>query len=488
MAIQETGGVPDANHILAYGFKQDIVEELKAISDENFVSIPIDEGKGCKGVVGRYIDLTSFQLHNWDANYCDKEEYQRVLSYSSQIDECYSRHFVHNQIRYPKPQDLSAIKRSHYAYMKRILTEVNINKIIFSNIPHEGFDNILYALGISSGVEMLACYQLPTANRFQLLRLSERLEESFSDQVVNTDSTSELSQKDIYTIRSYADQVTGKRRFFYMHRPQKSKIRRVLEIPKRIVQKLRSTSQTKALSRLPFRLVESAAIKVRERAFRQRLGQHQRRIEDPEDMGDYIYYPLHLQPELTTSALGSIYCDQTIAIAEASRLAKQLDCRVICKENPLQRSSHRSKDIFNAIGSLGNVYLVSKDMDSLSLIKNSRMVVTITGTAGLEALAAGVPVWCLGDIWWKNFHNVYHTFESAVKRLTDYGSDKSKSGENSFSNRDALLKELTACTRNAFRGCTDLDYADDLDIEASLNSKVVARSLENGLSYSRYTQ
>jgi len=64
-------------------------------------------------------------------------------------------------------------------------------------------------------------------------------------------------------------------------------------------------------------------------------------------------------------------------------------------------------DFYNRIVSLPNVQLISITSSNFDLIDNSKTVVTITGTAGWEAVVRGKPVLIFGHAWYKFCEGVF---------------------------------------------------------------------------------
>ena len=123
-----------------------------------------------------------------------------------------------------------------------------------------------------------------------------------------------------------------------------------------------------------------------------------------------VYFPLQMQPEMTTSTLGGIYTDQLLAIEKISNLIPD-DWIIHVKENPKQLEGHRGEYFFKRLALLPKVRYMSKEVNSFELIEASEFVATVSGTAGWEALLAKKPALIFGNTWYKAFHGVikYHS-------------------------------------------------------------------------------
>ena len=120
----------------------------------------------------------------------------------------------------------------------------------------------------------------------------------------------------------------------------------------------------------------------------------------------FVYFPLHLQPEMTTSIMGGHYCDQLLAI---ERLAQKIPSgwKIYIKENPKQTSYMRGKYFFDRLKLIKNAVLVDSSYNTYDLISKSKFVATITGTAGWEAISGGKNVLIFGLAWYKKLPGVF---------------------------------------------------------------------------------
>jgi hypothetical protein len=126
---------------------------------------------------------------------------------------------------------------------------------------------------------------------------------------------------------------------------------------------------------------------------------------DPVNGERYVYFPLHLQPELTTSALGGEFSDQISAIEELSTILP-VDWYLYVKENPKQNEAYRGKLFFKRLKNLKNVRYIKRVCSSSKLILGSEFIATINGTAGWEAIFAKKPILIFGYAWFSSFRGV----------------------------------------------------------------------------------
>lgn len=172
----------------------------------------------------------------------------------------------------------------------------------------------------------------------------------------------------------------------------------------------------------------------------------------------FIYFPLHLQPEMTTSTLGGIYVDQALAIEHLhEKLPKEW--KIVVKENPKQTFQCRPKSFFSRIKSLKNVEFVGLEANSKLLIKHSKVVSTITGTAGWEAIRFETPTVIFGKAWYEGFEGVY-SFQNEI--LIESIARKKI-------NRNRLESDYESFIKSCHYGVIDSGYQTLVDFEEGEN-------------------
>ncbi len=113
---------------------------------------------------------------------------------------------------------------------------------------------------------------------------------------------------------------------------------------------------------------------------------------------NFVYFPLHVQPERTT-LLGAPFINDQLELI--SNISKSLPSNYILyvKEHPaMVVYNWRNLNFYKKISSLPNTKLIYTSVDSKEIIKKAKLVITITGSASLESLFYGVPSIIFSDI------------------------------------------------------------------------------------------
>ena len=127
--------------------------------------------------------------------------------------------------------------------------------------------------------------------------------------------------------------------------------------------------------------------------------------------GKIIYFPMHYQPELTTSPDGGDYTQQWLA---AKHMVEALpeDGYLLVKEHPsqffLNAKKVRSSIFYEALRAISDkVRLVDLGLSSDKIMKYVHGVATITGTAAYEAILTGTPAIYFGDAKYAGIKGTY---------------------------------------------------------------------------------
>jgi hypothetical protein len=131
----------------------------------------------------------------------------------------------------------------------------------------------------------------------------------------------------------------------------------------------------------------------------------------------FVYFPLHTQPEATTLVNAPFFNDQLTLI---ENIAKSLpvDCLLYVKEHPGQKLKlWRPVNYYETIIEMPNVKLIHPDVDSNHLISKSKLVISITGTSGFEAIIQNKPVLLFSDTFYDSL-----TLVTKIEKYSDLPS------------------------------------------------------------------
>ncbi|MBU3576938.1 capsular biosynthesis protein [Polynucleobacter sp. UK-Kesae-W10] len=319
----------------------------------------------------------------------------------------------------------------------QLLTEKKIELILHANIPHEGFDFIIHKIACHLGIPSVLCYQSLIPNRFWLTSTVSEFgcHSTAPDLFEFEPSGYKLPDTWFYMRGSERDSSYGIGDLFF------EVLRRPYRLPPALVRFAYAYQFRRNVQRLTTNFIKG---------------------------NPFIYFPLHLQPELTTAAIGGIYADQILALETLSSLLPS-NYLIYVKENPKQTEKQRGPFFYKRLATLKNVRLLSKHENSINLIRSSAGIATITGTAGWEALFYGKPVLVFGAAWYREFtgvtmfgdgFNIQHFLNSAPSEPTE------------------LVAELDRALKKSGKGVVDPAYQELIPgFDKLENAQLVAQSI-----------
>lgn len=294
------------------------------------------------------------------------------------------------------------------AYAQQI-EDTGATHALFMNMPHLGYDVILYQVARTLGLKTLICSQTFFAENFFSM---ERFEDFGFQSPEGRD----------------ADPVPIERGsapdLFYMEdRWQKSGPRGRIPL-KAVAQLLRHVAlnnpaklfspgyiygnlgrMAEIYRALPsWRDPFSKFFHVNELAYFEHLAQYE---TAPVDLTvPFVYIPLHNQPEMSTQALGDKFRDQLLVV-EAIGRALPDGWRIYVKENPRQSGYSRGPMFFHRLSRVRGVQYVPSDTSTHELSSRAKLTATVCSTAGYEALRKGKPALVFGKPWYGDFPGVF---------------------------------------------------------------------------------
>jgi len=137
---------------------------------------------------------------------------------------------------------------------------------------------------------------------------------------------------------------------------------------------------------------------------------YQRRIFESTNNDDYFLFPLHFQPEASTSVLATYFYDQVNTIKNIA-FSLPFPYKLYVKEHPTAIGT-RSGNFYKELKKIPNVVLISPYENVEKLIKKSHGVITLTGTIGMEAAFVGKPVYILG--------NVFYSYHPLCRKIDNF--------------------------------------------------------------------
>lgn len=271
------------------------------------------------------------------------------------VTRIYHRHYRKVSTSKPFFREIAHFCAILVARLSRILVEREITCVVFSNLPHEGPDILL--------AEIARHYLIKTVSIYQPLPLS------FCCQVVinYTLGHGEVSCSAVDALYKQTLVERMDRDFLYEEVHRSCFTQYYME---------------KCAKRNVQTLIHGCTI------------------------NDFtVYFPLHLQPELTTDSLAPRgFTNQVAAIIQLLSYCRK-DTKILLKPNP-KSSTHgfNDQEILDIFADHPQIEIIDVSISSQDVLKKSICVATITGSIGYEAIHNGIPAIYFGLPWWRSMN------------------------------------------------------------------------------------
>lgn len=342
------------------------------------------------------------------------------------------------------------------AFYYDILSRNRIDTVVFSNFPHEGSLIILYHLARILGVETIITGQSGFPNRMWIVRDIE----DFGSFATISGAGAALPPPEEPVVP------------FYMKRARK--FRRVIGTSVRVAgETIKMAAKVVTLKILYDRpSVDRNMNRLIQAVDRWSVGN-----PSPGDIAEvdldqpFVYFPLHLQPEMTTDTWGLDYGDQLLALEELAAALPE-GMQIYAKENPKQTRFMREDSFYRRLRLIPNLKYVSPEVPSFELIRRSRCVATISGTAGWEAVLMGKGAIHFGVAWYSSLPGAFRwqgpeTLQQALTHRHD---------------RPAFEAAFDALSRKLYPGVIDPTFGQIVpDFDRQAAARDVAASLASVL-------
>lgn len=337
------------------------------------------------------------------------------------------------------------------------LSQFNFELAIFENVPHEGYNYVLYSILIAKKIKVITFFQLPIRPGktyllqavFDIFNHGAQIKELSLN---NNSSVENLSSEILKKFEGYLELSklnADKIKSFTRNKKKLHKLHpnNILQILFKFV-KLRKTYIQDLKKNFAMKMGYDNYLASNSKL----LKYYKKNEERPSLKKRYIYFTMHYQPELSTSPLGGVFVDQILACEILAFAAKKMNIYLYVKEHPRGSKAAYTKayDSYERLLNYDNVKFLSNDLNTYELVDNSICVSTITGSSGWEALLRKKPVLMFGT---RFYEACYGAFSVSSVEDVEEALSKILSGKIQITN-EKINSFLCALDHYTFEGFT----------------------------------
>lgn len=311
----------------------------------------------------------------------------------------------------------------HLRYWNHILDTHHIDVLLLNHAPHQCYDYVLYDLCKLKGIATLHLERRKSMDVFFVFDdwetagsdIRKRYEELL-EQCSNSDTEVPLSNDYEEYFKLHVEQNTEP---FYMD------IAKKYFKPESFARKWTERAW-RTLCKNPKQLLVAV---FSYKSWTEKLAQQKtarmyfRHAKTPDLNKPFVYVPLHVQPEMTTSPLAGAFVDQELMIQLLASCLPS-DINIYVKEHPAQDDRCRSVEFYQTLLDIPSVTFVSKETNTFDLMENAVAVASATGTAAFQAIYRQTPAIIFGHTFFQYAPGIHpvrtvEDCQKAVDRIFD---------------------------------------------------------------------
>ena len=329
-----------------------------------------------------YLDNLNVQNKKPDIEYLKTKESEYDMSlwdiaYSERLFAGYSKYHIFSH------DEIFSLLEQEFILFEKILDEAKPNFVIM-RIPDFHHLKMFHALCRKKNIKVLIMNR--TKFSLNLWYVSQEpnkidISEKVSEHTIRTISDIDEKLKELDSKKQLKKQSSQGQDFFDML--TKKTLRSILELfLSRGINNDRDRFLDVGRTRTKLLLHTISALlkaKYRESFINNKL---KKRVQSDRK---FAYFPLHVEPERALLIDSPYFVNQIEVIKNVAK-SLPVDYVLYVKEHPIMKKlKWRKTSFYKQIMDLPNVVLIHPDVDSQELIKNCSIVITITGTSGLQA-------------------------------------------------------------------------------------------------------
>jgi len=161
-------------------------------------------------------------------------------------------------------------------------------------------------------------------------------------------------------------------------------------------------------------------------------------------IGDFLFFPLHFEPEVSIQVFGRPYQNQ-IELIRNIALNTPVGTKVVVKEHP-RSLGFRPFSYYRKLLEIPNVYLIDPFIQAFQIVQYAKLVAVITGSIGLEAAIIGRPVITFGEV---AYNILPDTMVKKIENLSTIGEEIKFLLKNYHYNQEPLVKYISSIIKGS---------------------------------------